>query len=417
MLAWETKTCLKETQSLKKIIVSIGMKNLFVTLGLSIGLSLLSCSLAKGETYSDRFSATTLPLQKIEINSSLGLDDRLWGKIKKPGDLQAILQTIDYSLSYLNTPAAAKAYQNYPVAGFNLDRVRRSLIRFRQLLLSAKSPQELQQAVTAEFDFYQSVGNDHRGTVAFTGYFQPVYRASTVPTAEYRYPLYRKPANFASWSQPHPTRSQLEGTDGLLGNKSVLAGSEIAWLRDRLEAFLIQVQGSAQLQLTDGRTIAVGYDGSTDYPYKSIGGELVKDGIFTLEELTLPKLIDYFQIHPEALDRYIPKNNRFIFFRETDHQAAIGSLNIPVTGDRSIATDKSIMPPGALGLIVAPIPDLDRNGTITIEQVNRYVLDQDTGSAIKGAGRVDIFLGSGKEAGDRAGLLNGTGQLYYLLLK
>jgi membrane-bound lytic murein transglycosylase A len=385
------------------------MKNSLVALTLTIGLSVL---------IADSLVATAAPLQKIEINhSSVGLDNQLWDSVEKPGDLQALLQSINYSLAYLNTPAAVKAYQNYSVTEFSLDRVRRSLTRFRQLLLTAKSPHQLQQAVTAEFDFYQSVGQDNQGTVAFTGYFEPVYQASAVPTEEYRYPLYRKPANFANWSQPHPSRLELEGKDGLLGNKSILAGSEIVWLRDRLEAFLVQVQGSAKLELTDGRTITVGYDGSTNYPYKSLGGELVKEGIFTLEELTLPKLINYFNTHPEALDKYIPRNNRFIFFRETNGQPPTGSLNIPVTGDRSIATDKSIMPPGALGLIVAPIPYPNSNGSLTIQNVNRYVLDQDTGSAIKGAGRVDIFLGSGQQAGDRAGLLNGTGELYYLLLK
>jgi membrane-bound lytic murein transglycosylase A len=386
------------------------MKNAIAALSLTIALSLSTSS---------SLVAIAFPLQKVEVNNSntIGIDRQLWSSVEQPGDLQALLQAINYSLKYLNTPAAAKAYQKYAVSGFTLDRVRRSLNRFRQLLLTANSPRELQQAVKAEFDFYQSVGNDNQGTVAFTGYFEPVYQASSVPTTEYRYPLYRKPSNFDNWSQPHPTRLQLEGKDGLLGNKSILAGSEIVWLRDRMEAFLVQVQGSARLKLTDGTTMTVGYDGSTNYPYKSIGGELVKDGIFTLEELTLPKLIAYFESHPEALDKYLPRNNRFIFFKETNGQPPTGSLAVPVTGDRSIATDKSIMPPGALGLIVAPIPDPSQTGELEIRSVNRYVLDQDTGSAIKGAGRVDIFLGSGQEAGDRAGLLNGTGKLYYLLLK
>jgi membrane-bound lytic murein transglycosylase A len=92
-------------------------------------------------------------------------------------------------------------------------------------------------------------------------------------------------------------------------------------------------------------------------------------------------------------------------------------LGVPVTGDRSIATDKSLMPPGALALIVAPIPDVEPTGEIDTRVVSRYVLDQDTGSAIKGAGRVDVFLGSGPLAGERAGRLNGSGHLFYLLLK
>jgi membrane-bound lytic murein transglycosylase A len=409
------------------------MKHLVAVVSLSIGITCLiliqknipawstTPSLQKKNQNNSILIAENFPLREVSVENSVnvGLDEQLWHNFSYPnGDRASLITAIDNSLKYLNTPKAIESYQNYPVPGITLDRVRRSLLRFRELLLTAKSPVELKKAVQQEFDFYQSVGNDNQGTVGFTGYFQPAYSASRVPNSEYRYPLYRKPSNFDSWSEPHPTRSDLEGKDGLLGKKSILSGYELVWLRDRLEAFLVQVQGSAQLQLTDGTTMSVSYDGSTEYPYVSIGGELVKEGLFAKEELSLPKLIDYFQQQPKALDKYIPRNNRFIFFRETEGGNPNGSLGVPVTGDRSIATDKSIMPPGALALIVAPIPQMNQRGELESNNlVSRYVLDQDTGSAIKGAGRVDIFLGSGEIAGACAGLINGTGQLYYLLLK
>ena len=378
---------------------------LILGLGLAIGL--------------EHQIVTALPLQKVNDcqKSNFGIDEQLWGNVNNSGDLQSLVTAVDRSLKYLATPKAAKDYRRYWGTEFNLERVRRSLIRFRQLLVTANSPRELQQAVESEFEFYQSVGKDNQGTVEFTGYFVPTYRASRVPNAEYRYPLYRKPTNFDNWRKPHPTRVQLEGKDGLQGNKTVLAGHELVWLRDRLEAFLVQVQGSARLQLTDGTQMSITYGGSTNYRYTSIGGELVKDGIFPKEELTLPRLLTYFESHPQALDKYIPRNNRFIFFYETDNKPPNGNLSVPVTAERSIATDKSIMPPGALALIQAPIPQVSSKGDLETRSVTRYVLDQDTGSAIKGAGRVDIFLGSGDLAGDRAGLLNGPGKLYYLLLK
>ncbi len=386
------------------------MRKTIALLSLGLGLTLSIPSL---------LLAGNIPLRQVEQHKQefLGLDEQLWGSPGKPGDRQALLKAINYSLRYLNTSSALEAYRNYPVPGVTRDRVRRSLIRFRELLKNARTPAQLQAAVEREFVFYRSVGTDERGTVHFTGYFEPVYVASRTPTAEYRYPLYRKPANFDRWSKPHPTRAQLEGEDGLLGRKSPLSGYELVWLRDRLEAFLVHVQGSARLRLTDGRTMTVGYGGNTNYPYTSIGRELVNEGIFSLEELTLPRLIDYLQANPQQLNRYLPRNNRFIFFRETKGAPPTGSLGVPVTGDRSIATDKSLMPPGALALIHAPIPDFNRAGEPEMPLVSRYVLDQDTGSAIKGAGRVDVFLGSGQVAGDRAGLLNGTGELYYLLLK
>jgi membrane-bound lytic murein transglycosylase A len=349
--------------------------------------------------------------------ADMGLDDRLWGSAGSPGDRQALVQAIDQSLGYLQTAAAATAYAQYDVPAFSRDRVYRSLERFRQLVQRCRSPEELQAAVLQEFDLYQSVGQDGQGTVSFTGYFQPTYAASLVPTAEYRYPLYRLPSDLEQWPHPHPTRAQLEGADGLKGGQGRLRGQALVWLRDRLEAYLVQVQGSAKLQLPDGRSLSVGVAGHTDYPYTSIGRELVNAGKFTLEELTLPKLIQYFKDHPADLDTYLPRNNRFVFFTETAGAPATGSLGLAVTAERSIATDKSLMPPGALALIQTSLPESNRPTQRVLQPTSRYVLDQDTGGAIRGAGRVDIFMGTGTQAGDRAGLINSSGQLYYLLLK
>ena len=364
----------------------------------------------------------SVPLRPLNLDESqvnldaLGLDEQLWGSPGQPGDRQALLKSIDNSLRFLASPKAADVYRKYAVPGITRDRVRRSLVRFRQLVRNSRSSAELQAAVQREFVFYKSVGRDEQGTVLFTGYFEPIYAASRRPSAEYRYPLYKLPTNFPGWKTPHPTRAELEGEDGL-GTKSQLRGGELVWLRDRLEAFLVQVQGSARLQLPDGKQMTVGYAGKTDYPYVSIGRELVKDGKLPLEGLTLQVLIDYFRANPIELSQYLPRNQSFVFFRETYGAPPMGSVNVPVTPERSIATDKSLMPPGALALINAPIPYSNPMNQLETRMVNRYVLDQDTGSAIQGAGRVDIFMGTGPKAGARAGAINGTGELYYLLLK
>jgi membrane-bound lytic murein transglycosylase A len=364
----------------------------------------------------------SVPLQPVNLDESqvnldtLGFDEQLWGSQGQPGDRRALLASVDNSLRYLASAKAAEAYRKYPVPGITRDRVRRSLVRFRQLLLNSGSPAELQAAVKREFVFYKSVGRDNQGTVLFTGYYEPIYAASRTPSAEYRYPLYKLPANFQRWKTPHPTRAELEGEDGL-GTKGRLRGGELVWLRDRLEAFLVQVEGSARLQLPDGRQMTVGYAGKTDYPYVSIGRELAKDGKLPLEGLTLEVLINYFRANPAELSQYLPRNQNFVFFKETYGAPAGGSIGVPVTAERSIATDKSIMPPGALALINAPIPLANATGQLEARMLNRYVLDQDTGSAIRGAGRVDIYMGTGPKAGDRAGMINGTGELYYLLLK
>ena len=356
----------------------------------------------------------TKVLTPVRNPAQLEADEQLWGQ---NGDRAALIASLDHSLRYLQTPKAIEAYRKYPVAGVTRDRVQRSLVRFRQLALQSNSAEQLQAAVDREFVFFQAAGRDNRGTVQFTGYYEPIHAASRVPTSEFRYPLFSPPANLSRWAKPHPTRSQLEGADGLQFGRTALKGLPLVWMRDRLDAYLVQVQGSARLNLTDGSTMTIGTAGHTDYPYTSIGKEMIKSGKFKASQLTMPNMIRYFKDNPTEMNRYLPRNQRFIFFKETNGAAATGSISVPVTAERSIATDKSLFPPGALALIQTRLPYVNQSKQIEAQQVSRYVLDQDTGSAIKGAGRVDVFMGTGELAGDRAGLVNTTGQLYYLLLK
>jgi len=370
-------------------------------------------------------SSTNPPLRPVTTPTELEPDTQLWGDSTTQGstqigDRQALLAAVDHSLRYLQTEAAVEAYRQYAPSAFNRERVQQSLERFRQLLLTAQTPRALQVAVLREFDFYQSVGSDGAGRVHFTGYFEPVYAASHHPTAEYRYPIYALPPDLSQWRSPQPTRLLLEGSDGLQGGSGPLKGLELAWLRDRLQAYLVQVQGSARLQFPDGSLLSVGYAGRTDYPYVSIGHELVEAGKIPAAELTLEAVIHYFQQHPADLDQYLPRNNRFVFFKPTGGLPAIGSLGEPVTAGRSIATDKSLMPPGALAVIQANLPQANLQNLPhqpASQPMTRFVLDQDTGGAIRGAGRVDLFMGTGAAAGAQAGLINTDGQLYYLLLK
>ncbi|MGB3308591.1 MAG: MltA domain-containing protein [Nodosilinea sp.] len=361
----------------------------------------------------DSEAIAELPLRPLSVAAA----EAVWPSLGLPDDRQALIQAINHSFTYLATPKAAEDYQNYPVPGITRDRVWHSLQRLRQLVATSPNNQAFQTALRREFVLYASVGSDGDGTVAYTGYFEPQYRASAVPTAEHRYPLYRRPPTLETWPQPHPTRLELEGADGLAGSQGPLAGLELVWLASRLEAFLVQVQGSAKLQLTNGQSMSVGYAGRTEYPYTSIGRALVNDGKIDPENLSLPNLIAYFEAYPEALDRYLPQNERFIFFREGDGGPPTGSLSVPVTAGYSIATDKALLPPGAIAAIQVPLPQQTPQGTWSSQPTTRLVLDQDTGGAILGAGRVDLFVGSGSQAGELAGRINTSGRLYYLLLR
>ncbi|WP_445636537.1 peptidoglycan lytic exotransglycosylase [Nostoc sp. DSM 114161] len=420
---------------MKKIFSELGKFHNFIAIS---GLVVLSISLLRMQSVANpELSPPECRVKKWDISVSLTgekqkavliqrkpvtccqsdascLDEAIYGEIP---DKKTLLTAIDRSLQYLQTKAAISAYQNYQVSGINRDRVFKSLQRFREILLTTNSPTELYQAIEKEFVYYQSVGKDNKGAVLFTAYYEPLYAASRVPTAEYRYPVYRLPPDFNSWSKPHPTRLQLEGADGLQGAKGKLQGLELFWFRDRLEPYMVQIQGSAKLQLTDGTQTSIGYAGNTAYNYKSIGRELVNDGKLPQEGVTMPMILEYFQKHPQELNIYIPRDRSFVFFQENHGEPAQGSINVPLTAERSIATDKSLMPPGALALIRASFPLVNSTGNMEERIISRYVLDQDTGGAIKGAGRVDYFLGTGKIAGDRAGVTVSNGQLFYLLLK
>lgn len=354
-----------------------------------------------------------VPLRPIPATDAA----HVWATVTLPQDRRPLLQAIQHSFTYLATPKARADYQAHPTPGVTRERVERSLRRLRHLVQHSPNDAAFQAALTREFVLYQSVGRDGAGEVGFTGYFEPYYAASPVPTAEFRYPLYRRPADLESWPTPHPTRLALEGADGLQGSQGPLRGLELVWLASRLEAFLVQVQGSAKLGLPDGQVMTVGFAGRTDYPYTSIGRALVEAGKIAAEDLSLPNLLAYFEAHPDELDIYLPKNERFIFFRSTDGGPPTGSLSVPVTAGHSIATDKSLMPPGAMAIIQAPLPQRNPNGDWENQVATRLVLDQDTGGAIIGPGRVDLFVGSGPEAGELAGRINSPGQLYYLLLR
>ncbi|MEH1797996.1 MAG: murein transglycosylase A [Nostoc sp.] len=419
---------------MKKTLAGLGKLNKFIAISLPLLLSIFlvrmeslayrelsppECRVKKWDIPVSFTQKQKAPLiERLPItccqNDRSCLDEVIYGKIPEK---KVLIGAIARSLQYLQTANAAAAYQNYPVAGITRDRVIKSLQRFRELLLKTNSATELHQAIEREFVLYQSVGKDNQGSVLFTAYYEPLYAASRVPTTEYRYPVYRLPPDFNSWTKPHPTREELEGADGLQSAKGKLRGLELFWFRDRLEPYLTQIQGSAKLQLPDGTQTTIGYAGNTAYNYKSIGRELIDDGKLPQEGVTMPIILDYFQKHPQELNIYIPRDRSFVFFQENHGEPAQGSIDVPLTAERSIATDKSLMPPGALALIRASIPFVNPTGKMQERIISRYVLDQDTGGAIKGAGRVDYFLGTGQLAGDRAGVTVSNGQLFYLLLK
>jgi membrane-bound lytic murein transglycosylase A len=236
-----------------------------------------------------------------------------------------------------------------------------------------------------------------------TGYYEPELDGSPVRTGRFAHAIYRLPPEVKPGAVWH-SRSEIE-TRGLLEGR----GLEIAWLSDPVEAFFLQVQGSGRIRLTDGRAIRVGFGGRNGHPYRSIGAELVRQGIFERHEVSAQRIKVWVRENPEDGAALLRHNPSFIFFREVNEvppdRGPLGAMNRSVTALRSVAVDPDIVPLGA------PVW-IEKGGR---EPMNRLMVAQDTGSAIKGAQRADIFFGTGAAAGERAGLVRDTGRVVVLL--
>lgn len=334
------------------------------------------------------------------------------------GDRASLLAALEQSLSWFEKPSSR---DYFPLEGVTHERAWASVYAFRELMLHSTDEIELARWIHDEFEIYESGGGDGRGTVTFTGYYSPAFAGSLSRSEEYRYPLYRRPADLVSDEEtgetlgrrvgnrlePYPTRAELE-TSGML------TGGELVWLRDRLEAYVVQVQGSAAITLPDGSVFRVGYDGSNGREYVSVARQLLADGKLTEDELSLEEVRAYFEAHPEDLDPYLRRNPRFVFFRrDAGADWPAGSLGVKVTPLRTLATDKSVYPAG--GVVLVLTYNSDESGRM--RRFEQIMLDQDTGGAIQTAGRADIYYGVGARAEAAAGNQYSEGRLYYLFLK
>ena len=334
-------------------------------------------------------------------------------------DREALVEQVERSLNYLAKPSSR---QFFPRSGISHERVVKSLTAFRDLLISSAPDDEVLRRVRAEFEPWESVGCDGQGTVLFTGYYTPVFAASLERTDVFRHPLHRLPPGHVKDPRTGETKG-LRRQDGTLDtnypdratllSSGLLQGQELVWLADPFEAYVTQVQGSALLRLRDGSTLEVGYAGNNGRPYASIGQELIRQGKLRREDLSLQKLLEYFRARPEELEPLLATNERYVFFQESSG-GPFGCINERVVPLRTIATDKSLFPRGALCFVEAALPAGvgDQDG-----RYRGFALDQDAGGAIRAAGRCDVYMGAGDVAGELAGRTWAEGRLIYLFLR
>jgi len=348
-------------------------------------------------------------------------------------DIESLDRAIGKSLQFFGR-ASGKGPFLMDDAWVSVQELRDSLIALREILGSADTEEVKQNRIRQAFDVYRTTGLDGRNNVLITGYFESLLRGSLTRTERFKYPIYRSPAdavavNLGKFSEkygsqqligrvidgeliPYHSRRDIE-EGGILSGRNL----EIAWVDDRVDLFFLHTQGSGKIELPDGSLLQIGYASRNGRPFQSVGTHLLKTGKLAPQDNSYREIKKYLKEHPEDLTEILGYNESFIFFRVV-REGPVGAIEEILTPGRSIATDPDLFPKGALAFIKSRKPVLDRDGNVeSWLPYSRFVVSQDVGGMIKGAGRVDLFCGSGTQAEMVAGSLKERGELYFLVKK
>lgn len=328
-------------------------------------------------------------------------------------------QTIDLQPSWTAFMQSCRALKNKP--GWQAACARASE-------LTQPDNAALHQFFEDGFTPYQVFNPDGSAQGLITGYYEPKLAGSRARTERFRYPLYAAPDDLLTidLSGLYPQLKDLRLRGRLQGKrvvpyynradiddgKAALNGRELFWTDNAIDLFFLQIQGSGRIELPDGTLVKVGYADQNGYPYVSIGKKLVEMGELKLEEASMQGIKNWAEQHPEKLGTLLAQNPSYVFFRELPNglSAPLGALGVPLTGEYSIAVDARTVPLGAPVFLSTTFPD-------STDPLNRLMLAQDTGGAIRGAVRADFFWGFGEQAGMQAGRMKQSGQMWVLFPK
>lgn len=294
--------------------------------------------------------------------------------------------------------------------------------------LQQPSSAEILDYYTQHFDVFSTTNQDGSSVGLITGYYQPVLHGSRTPTAKYAYPLYGQPKDLITveLSALYPELKFKRIRGKLDGNKLVpylsraeiehpsnpLAGNELVWVDDALDAFYLQIQGSGLVKFENGEQMHVGYADQNGHPYHSIGKLLVQRGELTADQASMQGIKDWARKNPGKLQGLLDSNPSYVFFRELPSGlfGPLGALGVPLTAERSVAIDPKYVPLGAPIFLSTTYPNSNK-------PLKRLMMAQDTGGAIKDGVRADFYWGSGEAAGKAAGAMKQSGLIWVLLPK
>ena len=362
---------------------------------------IISCSAQKEPQKEDKIT-----LQKVSFSELPGFEQDDFN-----------LFTEAYNLSCEATQKNAAILEN-AVVKIDKNAYLKACRKFQRL--KVKNKETIQAFIKTNFTPYNVLDNNsNQGK--FTAYYEAELKASKTKHNQYQYPVYGKPndlieinlKNFGADLPnkrilgrvengklvPYFTREQIE--------KNGLDAPVILWGDDKVDIFLMQIQGSAVALLDDGTTVRVSYADNNGHTFVGIGGLLLKKGLLKKGQASMDKIRDWLKANPEIADVNMMENPRFIFHKISDAKGPIGALGVPLTAGRSLAVDKNFIPLGALLWLDTTAP--------SNKPLQKAVLAQDIGAAIIGAVRGDYFWGHGEEALLQAGKMNSSGTFYVLI--
>ena len=347
-------------------------------------------------------------------------------------DLDSLRQALNRNLQYLSKLNPDHGFV-YGPHQYTCRQVMEGQAAFLEMIRTASGPKDLSEWIKKEFLVYKAAGRD--GGVLFTGYFEPILQGRFRPDSTFKYPIYRKPddlikIDLSLFNEEFKGKSII----GRINEKSVIPyysrqqiaqgralegrNLELAWLKDPVDVAFLQIQGSGRLDLGGGRATRVGYSERNGHPYRSIGRYLMERGLITREEMSMQAIRRILAERPEMVEEVLNYNPSYVFFRDLGDGPLLGSINTPITPGRTLALDSRLFPPGAMAWIKTSKPKVNDGGEIVSWEVfSRFVMNQDTGGAIKGPGRADLFWGSGPYAELAAGHMKHEGELYILIKK
>jgi membrane-bound lytic murein transglycosylase A len=347
---------------------------------------------------------------------------------------QSLLDAIDLSLEKF-AAMNCTGMLRFGTDAVPVERLVESMKDFRTKLAEMGLSEDFFRYIRENFIFFSSTAPQ----VVFTGYYEPLLRGSRQESRQFPYPLYCRPDDLVTVdlkqyyfykeqnTLPNQIKGRVDGDNHLvpylsreeIDFKGKLAGRglEIIWIDCLVDIFFLHIQGSGIVQLEDGSQIFVGYADQNGHPFRSLGRFMLEKQLIGRSQLSMQGMKSFLKDHPEAIPEALTSNPSYIFF-QINQQRATGTFGSRLTPWRSIATDPRLFPLGALAFIECEKPVFDENKRISgWEKFGRFVMNQDTGGAIRGADRADLFTGYGELSELVAGNMKQKGRLFFLLKK